>query len=150
MSILPVFDTSVLVPLFIKEHEHHKKAKHLFATADWIILHPSVITEFTTVIRRLAKNKGLDGNEQAREALLSLLLQPRVSIRSDMDYQEIIDLYASSSRLSFTDAMVAQSDAYFDKKAPATLDESCEIAHTISKEERKRRRKDIESRISVH
>lgn len=113
-----------------------------------VILHPSVITEFTTVMRRLAKEKGYDGNEKARQALMALLRQPRVAIRADMDYEEVVDRYLCAPGISFTDAVVAASVAHFSKSEPVTFDKKLGKLRAPTARERARRRKALGSRVA--
>lgn len=145
---VPAFDTSALLPLFNAQHPHYGRAKAQFEAADMVVLHPSVITEFTTVMRRLAKDKGLDGNEKARQALMALLRQPRVAIRADMDYEAVVDRYLCAPGISFTDAVVAASVAHFNKSKPVTFDKKLGKLRAPTAKVRARRRKALESSLA--
>lgn len=118
---MPVFDSDALVALFDADHPHHAEAKRQFEGADHVLVHPSVVTEFTTVVRRHAKAKGLDGNVAAREALGDVLEQPRVRIEERLVYPAAVARYMESNTLSFTDAIVAQL-AWQDQNPPVTFD----------------------------
>lgn len=118
---MSVFDASVLIPLFMQRHPHHEAAKKHFENADLVLLHPCVIDEFTTVSRRLANDQGLDGNRYARTSLQALLNEPRVRVRSEMNYDDVVALYLAAPRLSFTDAVV-QRLALDQKTKPLSFD----------------------------
>lgn len=120
---MPLFDTSALLPLFDPGHPHHQRAKDAFERAETAVLHPSVIVEFTTVMRRLAKDIGENGNEAARSALKALLDQPRVLVSADIDHRRACSLYLDEPAISFTDAVVARSDEAFDKEEPVAFDD---------------------------
>lgn len=145
---MPLFDTSALLPLFNPGHSHHDDAKKAFESCGQVVLHPLVIHEFTTVVRRLAKDRGADGNEEARRGLLALLAEPRVKVRADMDYDAAIDRYIAAPRLSFTDAVVAGSRFHYDKEEPIAFDDHLLKAQALSKEECRKRRLLMEQRIS--
>ena len=145
---MPAFDTSALLPLFNPQHPHYGRARARFEAAETVILHPSVITEFTTVMRRLAKDKGLDGNEKARQALVALLQQPRVAIRAEMDYDAVVDRYLCAPGISFTDAVVGASVLHFDKSQPVTFDKKLGKLRAPTAKERARRRKALESSLA--
>lgn len=120
---MPAFDTSVLIPLFDVGHPRHGQSQRLFLEADMVLLHPCVLQEVTTVVRRNAKDAGQDGNKAARAVLRKLLAQPRVRIAGDMDYDAVVELYVDNAKLSFTDAVVCGMRSYFDRKDPVTFDE---------------------------
>lgn len=129
---MPVFDTSALLPIFNPEHPHHGRAREAFERAELVVLHPCVLTEFTMVIRRLAKDLGQDGNAAAREALQSLLDQPRVLVSGDMDHRPACELYMARKEISFTDAVVAMSDKAFDREEPVAFDDGVWRARSSS------------------
>jgi predicted nucleic acid-binding protein len=119
---LPAIDSDAVVALMTTTHPHHAEARRQFDAASHIYLHPSVITEFTTVLRRQAKKNGLDGNAVAREALDTLLKQPRVTIELGIDHHQAADRYAKTTTLSFTDAVVADFQFHLDRQPPITFD----------------------------
>lgn len=126
---MPAFDADALVALVDAAHPHHVEAKHRFDSADQVLLHPSVVTEFTTVVRRHAKAKGIDGNVAAREALRNILTQPRVRLEERLAYPSAVARYMESKALSFTDAIVAQL-AWQDQDPPVTFDTQLRRAAT--------------------
>ncbi|MHB8634602.1 MAG: PIN domain-containing protein [Thermoplasmatota archaeon] len=119
---MPAIDADALVALHTSTHPHHAKARRLFEQATQIYLHPSVATEFTTVLRRQANKANLDGNQVAREALRSLLAQPRVQMSVEVRHHDAVERYLSHPVLSFTDAIVAGFRWSADKQDPITFD----------------------------
>ena len=121
---MPAIDTDAAVALVTTTHPHHSAARRRFDAATQVYLHPSVITEFTTVLRRQANRAGSDGNAVARQALATLLAQPRVKIEAGIDHAHAVQRYMGSPALSFTDAVVASFSAWFDKATPLTFDQA--------------------------
>ena len=119
---MPAIDTDALVALHTSTHPHHSAARRMFEEAPQVYLHPSVATEFTTVLRRQANKAQLDGNKVAREALQGVLAQPRVQLSVDVSHKDATLRYLSSHGLSFTDAIVAQFCWSADKQQPITFD----------------------------
>jgi predicted nucleic acid-binding protein len=136
---MPAFDTDALVALFDEAHPHHKEARDEFLQADAVLLHPCVISEFTTVVRRLAKDAQQDGAAVARQTLHALLQQPRVSITRNIGYEDAIQLYTVAPNLSFTDAVVSEMRAWGDKKFPVTFDKNIEASYKLGEEIRQKR-----------
>lgn len=149
VSDMPIFDTSALVPLFIENHPRHADAKKAFNDAEQVVLHPCVIAELTTVVRRFTKDAGEDGNAAARKTLLRLLRQPRVVVRADMPYEDSIELFLVDPRISFTDAIVSESQSHMDKQEPVSFDEGIWRARAIGAEERMRRRRALDETTSA-
>jgi predicted nucleic acid-binding protein len=147
VNALPLFDTNALIPLFNQQHPRHADARKRFETTDQVVLHPTVIYEITMIIRRMANKAGLDGNERARIALLTLLKEPKVTVQADMDYQRVVDMYVAHPGLSFTDAVIARSSEHFDKKEPVTYDKKIHRARTTNRKDIMKRRKDMDLRI---
>ncbi len=104
---MTTFDTSALVPLFDVRHPRREEARAAFRAARTAKLHPCVLAELTTVVRRLAKDRGQDGNKEARNALRALLGQPRCGISTQADYDKAVRRYLSDSALSLTDAIIS-------------------------------------------
>jgi predicted nucleic acid-binding protein len=122
--VTPAFDTSALVPLFDPSHERHAEASKSFDEATAVLIHPCVLAEFTTVLRRLARASGRDGNKVSREALANLLQQPRVRVEADVDHAEAVSLFQENARLSFTEAVVLAMRNHKGAGAPVTFDEN--------------------------
>lgn len=141
---MPLFDTSALVPLFDEAHPNHKKATAAFQAADLVLLHPCVVLELTTVLRRLGKAARLDGNRAAREALVVLLQEPRV--RMEGNHDAAVELFLADTRISFTDAIVAVSGSGVD--APVAFDDAISKAAAMPPEKRVKARKAIEARVA--
>lgn len=120
---MPAFDASALVPLFDAAHPRHDEARRRFREARQVLLHPCTVAEMTMVVRRIAKDHGRNGNKVARQALSSLLEQPRVRIEASLDYEAAVAMYLDTNKLSFTDAVVAQMRHHHDRKAPVTFDD---------------------------
>ena len=119
---MPAMDADALVALVTSTHPHHVAARARFDAAGQIYLHPSVITEFTTVLRRQANRNGGDGNAVARQALETLLKQPRVKIETGIPHAGAATRYLRTNPLSFTDAVVAEFRWHLDKLDPITFD----------------------------
>jgi predicted nucleic acid-binding protein len=120
---MPAFDTSVLVPLLDRGHPRHTEAARRFDAADQVLIHPAVASELTTVVRRLAKDRGQDGNRAARQALRALLEQPRVRLESELQADAALRRYLADAALSFTDALVAQMRWHHDQQEPVAFDD---------------------------
>lgn len=103
---MTVWDTSAIIPLFDPDHEHHAAARRRFEEAEEVWLHPCVVLETTTYIRRQAKDQGGNGNRVAREFLAGLLNQPRVRVAQEMNADAAVEKYLGAGSLSFTDACV--------------------------------------------
>jgi predicted nucleic acid-binding protein len=121
---MPAMDTDAAIALVTTTHPHHAEAVRQFEDAVQIYLHPSVVSEFTTVLRRQANQAGLDGNQVARQTLARLLEQPRVRLETGIDHDHAVDRYHASPPLSFTDAVVAEFRWHLDKAAPITFDKA--------------------------
>lgn len=121
---MPAIDADALVALHTSTHPQHGEARRRFEAAGHIHAHPSVLAEFTTVMRRQATRQGLDGNKVAREALQSVLAQPRVRLSIDVDHGDAIRRYLANAALSFTDAIVATFRWSADKQDPITFDKA--------------------------
>ena len=89
-------------------HEHHARARKAFRNADDVLLHPCILAEFTTVVRRNAKDAGEDGAKAARLALRALLHQPRVRVVHDIDHGAAVRRFLARPRLSFADAILLE------------------------------------------
>lgn len=134
---MPAFDVNVLVALVDEDHPHHPVATRLFDTAGTVLLHPCVLTEFTTVIRRHAKSIGQDGNAAARRALRAVLAQPRVTVEPSIPEADAIARYLAFPGLSFTDAVVAEMRWHHDRQEPITFDQGVvKASRATSKEVR--------------
>ena len=140
---MPHFDTSALVPLFYEDHPNHARAKAAFASADEVVLHACVVLELTTVVRRLAKAAGKDGNLEARQALAAILREPRVRLQDG--HEAAVELYLADPRISFTDAIIAVSGSPGSKEEPVAFDEAIWKAAAIPRDKRARARKTVEA-----
>jgi predicted nucleic acid-binding protein len=102
---MPVLDTSVLVPLFDADHPDHAQARERVGAP--ILLHVSggVIAELTTVLRRRAKDAGLDGSRVAREALSKLEGLRGFRHAASYDADAVSRVYQAHSALSYVDAL---------------------------------------------
>lgn len=121
---MPAFDTDALVALVDQDNEHHAEARRRFVQADLVLLLPSVLSEFTTVVRRHARAKRMDGNKAARKALSQLLAEPRVRVEAQLDYLAASKRYLETPGLSYTDALVAQMRWHHDQLDPVTFDKA--------------------------
>ncbi len=119
---MPAIDADAVVALHTSSHPNHREARRKFEAASQVYVHPSVVTEFTTVLRRQANKHGLDGNQIAREALQSFMAQPRVQLSVDVDHGDATQRYLANRTLSFTDAIVAEFRWSTDKQDPITFD----------------------------
>lgn len=125
---MPAFDTSVLVPLFTPGHPHHERSVAAFNDADQVLLHPCVLAETTTVLRRLVKGAAGDGDAAGRQAIQALLEQPRCRLVADLDYPRAVARYGASPSLSLTDAIVLQLGQEHDRRPPVTFDANVRAA----------------------
>ena len=121
---MPAIDADAMVALHTSTHPSHIEARRKFEAVGQVYLHPSVVTEFTTVLRRQANKQGLDGNAIAREALQSFMAQPRVQLSIDVDHGDATLRYLANRDLSFTDAIVAEFKWSADKQDPITFDKT--------------------------
>jgi predicted nucleic acid-binding protein len=98
-----VVDTSVVVALLDADHPHHASAASRVATgpitATW-----GTLLETSMVIRRLAKDAGLDGNKAARKALRAIISLDGFREAGGADLRGVLALYDRSHALSFADA----------------------------------------------
>lgn len=134
---MPAFDASALVPLFVPGHPHEAPATVRFEEVGVVLVHPCVLAEMTTALRREAKNRGLDGNETARAALEALLAEPRVRVEPALAYDDAIARYLAFTGLSLTDAIVAELRWHHDRQEPVTFDRDLlRAARATSKEVR--------------
>lgn len=101
---LPIFDTSVLIPLLDAGHKDHAAAREAAARHKVWNVPAGVVVEVTQVIRRLANARGSDGNAAARRALdaLESTAAYRYLDRHDMGLASRI--YQTNPGLSYADA----------------------------------------------
>lgn len=119
---MPAFDTSVLVALFDRGHPSHDAAVKAFRDAPAVLLHPCILAELSTVIRRNARKAGADGNSAARTALRHLLAQPRCRVFADIQHGAAFERYLKTRGLSLTDAILLQFMDEADRQPPVTFD----------------------------
>lgn len=143
---MPAFDTGVLIAIVDEEHARHREAKRLFDEAQEVLIHACIVAEFTTVVRRLAKHAGADGNRAARDALNGLLAQPRVRIVNTMDHADAVRLYMAESRLSFADAVVSEMRRGFDRQESVTFDPSIRASWKTREGERHGRTEGVQEK----
>lgn len=98
-----IVDTDALVALSGESHPNHSKAKAAL-DAGPITVTLGTLVEFTVVLRREAKDRGLDGNGIAREGLARLRGHPSYRPASPVPEEEIASIYQTNPRLSFVDA----------------------------------------------
>lgn len=136
---MPAFDTNVLIALIDEDHAQHQEAKQRFDGAQEVLLHPCIVAEFTTVVRRLAKDAGMDGNRAARDALQGLLAQPRVRIVNHMDHADAVQLYMAEPKLSFADAVLSEMRWGFDRQESVTFEPAIRASWKITEAQRLKR-----------
>lgn len=102
---MPVPDTSVLVPLFDADHPRHQDARRQVGAPVMLHVTGGVLAELTTVLRRRAKDTGLDGARTAREALRHLESLRGFRHAVTYDATEVSRVYKAYETLSYVDAM---------------------------------------------
>lgn len=102
---MPVLDTTVLVALFDESHE--SRGKVLRQLGDATVLHiPSVVlAELMLVLRKLAKDRGHDGNAFARACLAKLMAKRGIEERQEYDGAAARQLFRANPGLSYVDAV---------------------------------------------
>ena len=69
-----------------------------------IVVSRGTLAEFTTVIRRLAKDEGRNGNAEARSAMAALRSHRAYRAAADVSEDEIAALFQRDTKLTFVDA----------------------------------------------
>lgn len=101
---MPVADTSVLVPLFDADHPHHAQARRAVEAPGTLLVSGGVLGELTTVLRRRAKDIGLDGDRIAREALGKLESLAGFRHADAYDATAVSRIFQAHAGLSYVDA----------------------------------------------
>lgn len=100
---MTVVDTSALVALLDVDHPKHSIAEAHLATgpitATW-----GTLLETSVVIRRLAKDAGLEGGRAARQALRAICSLDGFREAPTPPLREVMALYQRRTSLSFADA----------------------------------------------
>lgn len=118
---MPVVDASVLVPAFDADHPLHGRARKLLAAAGRVAIHPGTLAELSTVLRRQANLKGLDGANVARNAVRALRSLPGMRDTGDNLAVAATRRYLESKELSFVDAWTIEA-ALADRDELLSLD----------------------------
>lgn len=100
---MSVADTSALVALVDTNHAHHADAAHSLAEGPVTVTWGS-LAEVATVVRRLAKDAGLDGNRAARQALAAVTGLAGFRQAAAPDLGKVLKLHGKEATLSFVDA----------------------------------------------
>lgn len=100
---MTVANTSVLVPLLDAGHPHHTRAQQDLAEGHITVTRGS-LAEVATVVRRLAKDAGEDGNQAARRALAAITALAGFREAPHVGLEAVVKLHQQDRRLSFVDA----------------------------------------------
>ncbi|MHB8633962.1 MAG: PIN domain-containing protein [Thermoplasmatota archaeon] len=100
---MTVADTAGLVALLDANHTHHAQAAHALKEGPVVVTWGS-LSEVATVIRRLAKENGLDGNLAARQALAAITGLKGFRDAAQLPLPDVLKLHHQEPSLSFVDA----------------------------------------------
>lgn len=117
------FDTGALMAVFDADHPRHDWAREAFRDADQVLLHPCVLAETSTLLRRRINGVGKDGNKGARDAIRLLRAEPRCRLIAGIDHDAVTRRYLADHQLSFVDAVVLEL-AFRERTAPVTFDKA--------------------------
>ncbi|MHB8584735.1 MAG: PIN domain-containing protein [Thermoplasmatota archaeon] len=101
---MPIYDSSVLVPLFDQDHPLHEKARKEVARPEMVYVSGGVLTEVSSVLRRRANLVGLDGNAVARDAVRALAAMQGFRHAPHHDPALVAEIYEAHQTLSHVDA----------------------------------------------
>jgi predicted nucleic acid-binding protein len=100
---MTVLDASALVALVDRGHPRHQDARDKLATGV-VTVGWGALAETATVLRRLARNEGLDGAAVARSALRAIQSLRGFREAPAVDLTEVTRVYEAEPTLSFFDA----------------------------------------------
>lgn len=111
-TTLPILDTSFLVAAWNLDHPDNAAARKRLAQqtneADPVLrINAGALAEASRILRRLAKDAGLDGNGAARHYLTTFLRLPGTTIEARFA-DEAWPRYLEQTSLSFVDAWILE------------------------------------------
>lgn len=100
---MTVADTSVILALLDETHPRHHEARGALANG-WITVTRGTLAETSTVVRRLAKDAGIDGNAAARRAVDGVCALAGFREAPPTDLDAVTGVFRRERPLSFADA----------------------------------------------